>query len=148
MPWWLGLPVLVIWAGFILIAYLVIGLLWGVWLVGHGLKSAFQATGRVQSPSVATAARSATANTRAITEGPERLEKVDVLFPESALLVTNQGYASVELLSTQLHIEYARASHLIDQLAQRGVIAEYRGCKARRVLMTAAAVKTLLDSLG
>jgi hypothetical protein len=41
MPWWLGLPVLIIWAVVVVGIYMVIGLLWGLWWVGHGIAGLF-----------------------------------------------------------------------------------------------------------
>lgn len=38
MPWWLGLPVLLVWGAALLGIYAVIGLLWLVWLVGQGIS--------------------------------------------------------------------------------------------------------------
>jgi uncharacterized iron-regulated membrane protein len=37
MPWWLGLPVLVVWGLVVVGIYLVVGLLWAIWLLGHGV---------------------------------------------------------------------------------------------------------------
>jgi hypothetical protein len=44
MPWWLGLPVLVVW-GFVLLGiYTVIGLSWLIWLLGHSLAQLSKGT--------------------------------------------------------------------------------------------------------
>ena len=34
MPWWLGLPVLLVWGVFVAGVYIVIAVLWAIWLLG------------------------------------------------------------------------------------------------------------------
>lgn len=49
MPWWIGLPMMVVWAFVVLAIYAGIGLLWLVWFIGHGISQL--ATGTEQAVS-------------------------------------------------------------------------------------------------
>jgi S-DNA-T family DNA segregation ATPase FtsK/SpoIIIE len=58
----------------------------------------------------------------------------DDLLPEAIKLVTESGRASTSFLQRRLGIGYPRASRLIDQLEQEGVIGPAEGSKPREVL--------------
>jgi S-DNA-T family DNA segregation ATPase FtsK/SpoIIIE len=60
----------------------------------------------------------------------------DELFDEavSAILETKRG--SVSLLQRRFNIGYSRASRLVDQMYEAGIVGEYKGSQAREVLVT------------
>ncbi len=60
----------------------------------------------------------------------------DVLFDEAAKLIIESGQASTSMLQRRLKLGYARASRIIDQLTDFGIIAKSEGNKPREVLMT------------
>jgi S-DNA-T family DNA segregation ATPase FtsK/SpoIIIE len=60
----------------------------------------------------------------------------DPLFDEAVRIILGSQRGSVSLLQRRLTIGYSRASRLIDQLAQAGIVGEYKGSQAREVLMT------------
>ncbi|MGD0152235.1 MAG: DNA translocase FtsK [Thermacetogeniaceae bacterium] len=60
----------------------------------------------------------------------------DLLFPDAARLVLDQGHASVSLLQRRFRIGYARAGRLMDVLEEKGIVGPYDGAKPRNVLMT------------
>jgi S-DNA-T family DNA segregation ATPase FtsK/SpoIIIE len=59
---------------------------------------------------------------------------VDELYDEAVRVVISEDRGSVSLLQRRLSIGYARASRLIDQMAERGILGAYKGSKARKVL--------------
>jgi S-DNA-T family DNA segregation ATPase FtsK/SpoIIIE len=50
------------------------------------------------------------------------------------ILATGRG--SVSLLQRRLTVGYSRASRLIDQMYDAGIVGEYKGSQAREVIMT------------
>jgi len=60
----------------------------------------------------------------------------DPLFDEAARIVIESGRGSVSLLQRRLTIGYGRASRLIDQMAEVGIVGTYKGSQAREVLVT------------
>jgi S-DNA-T family DNA segregation ATPase FtsK/SpoIIIE len=60
----------------------------------------------------------------------------DPLFDRSVRIILESKRGSVSLLQRRLTIGYSRASRLIDQMADAGVIGGYKGSQAREVLMT------------
>jgi S-DNA-T family DNA segregation ATPase FtsK/SpoIIIE len=60
----------------------------------------------------------------------------DPLFDEAARVVLRSQRGSVSLLQRRLTIGYSRASRLIDQMAEAGIVGEYKGSQARSVIMT------------
>jgi len=74
--------------------------------------------------------------TRVGVEGlPEDMEK-DELYEEAVRIVLESQRGSVSLLQRRLEIGYTRAARLIDVMAMDGLVGEYKGSKAREVLMT------------
>ncbi len=67
--------------------------------------------------------------------GPVEGERDDV-FDEAVRIVLETRRGSVSLLQRKLMIGYSRASRLIDQMAEEGVVGDYKGSQAREVLMT------------
>ncbi len=68
---------------------------------------------------------------RVIVNGQER----DEVFLAAAKLVINNGEASVSLLQRHLHIGFARAGRIVDELAAAGIVGPKRGTKPREVLV-------------
>ncbi|UCG33540.1 MAG: hypothetical protein JSU68_02690, partial [Phycisphaerales bacterium] len=60
----------------------------------------------------------------------------DELFDEAVKLILESKRGSVSLLQRRLTIGYSRASRLIDQMADAGIVGDYKGSQAREVLMT------------
>lgn len=72
-----------------------------------------------------------------------QLSKVDLaaaqnddLFDDAVRVVLETQRGSVSLLQRRLSIGYARASRMIELMAQAGILGEYRGSQAREVTMT------------
>ena len=61
----------------------------------------------------------------------------DELFNDAVKIVLESTRGSVSLLQRRLTIGYSRASRLIDQMSDAGIVGEYKGSQAREVLMTA-----------
>ncbi|MEE9211150.1 MAG: DNA translocase FtsK 4TM domain-containing protein [Phycisphaeraceae bacterium] len=60
----------------------------------------------------------------------------DPLFDEAVNVVLQSKRGSVSLLQRRLTIGYGRASRLIEQMAEAGIIGEYKGSQAREVNIT------------
>ncbi len=60
----------------------------------------------------------------------------DPLFDEAVRVVLESKRGSVSLLQRRLTVGYSRASRLIEQMAEAGIIGEYKGSQAREVNMT------------
>ena len=60
----------------------------------------------------------------------------DDLFEEAVDVMFNSGMASASGLQRRLKVGYARASRLIDLMADAGIVSEHRGSKAREILMS------------
>lgn len=74
-----------------------------------------------------------------------QLNKVDMsgmskddLYEDAIRVVLESGRGSVSLLQRRLGIGYARASRIIEMMAQGGLLGEYKGSQAREVTMTVA----------
>lgn len=72
-----------------------------------------------------------------------QLNKVDMsgmskddLYEDAIRVVLESGRGSVSLLQRRLGIGYARASRIIEMMAQGGLLGEYKGSQAREVTMT------------
>ncbi len=63
------------------------------------------------------------------------LSDYDELFLESARQIIESGRGSVSLLQRKLGIGYGRASRIIDQLAEAGILGQFREGKAREIMM-------------
>jgi S-DNA-T family DNA segregation ATPase FtsK/SpoIIIE len=68
--------------------------------------------------------------------GDQADEADDELLREAARIFIESGQASISLLQRRLHIGYARAGRIIDQLEQQGIVGGYEGSKARAIRMT------------
>lgn len=60
----------------------------------------------------------------------------DPLFDQAVKIILESRRGSVSLLQRRLTVGYSRASRLIDQMAEAGIVGEYKGSQAREVLMT------------
>ncbi|MBR3354528.1 MAG: DNA translocase FtsK [Oscillospiraceae bacterium] len=61
---------------------------------------------------------------------------VDELFEEAVNVVLEQGGASTSMLQRKLRLGYARASLIIDQMEDAGIIGPSEGSKTRQILIT------------
>jgi len=66
----------------------------------------------------------------------EKNVETDELFKEAISLVIDGGQASISMLQRRLHIGYARAARLIDQMEERGFVGGFEGTKPREILIT------------
>ncbi|MDP6544756.1 MAG: DNA translocase FtsK 4TM domain-containing protein [Phycisphaerae bacterium] len=60
----------------------------------------------------------------------------DPLFDKAVAIVLESKRGSVSLLQRRLQVGYSRASRIIDQMADSGILGDYKGSQAREVLMT------------
>lgn len=60
----------------------------------------------------------------------------DEFFPVAVDFILETGRASVTQLQKHLHIGYARASRLMDELEEKGVVGPHQGSKPRAVVIT------------
>ena len=63
-------------------------------------------------------------------------DKVDELFNDAVTVVLQSKRGSASLLQRSMGIGYTRASRLIDQMTDAGILGEHRGSKSREILMT------------
>jgi DNA segregation ATPase FtsK/SpoIIIE, S-DNA-T family len=71
-------------------------------------------------------------NQEASGDGPR-----DELFDQAVEIILQTKRGSVSLLQRRLTIGYSRASRLIDEMANAGIVGAYKGSQAREVLITA-----------
>ncbi len=60
----------------------------------------------------------------------------DEMLPQAIECVVEAGMASTSMLQKKLRLGYARASRIIDQLEERGVVGPFEGSKPRQVLIS------------
>ena len=60
----------------------------------------------------------------------------DQLYAKAIEIVLENERGSVSLLQRRLGIGYGRAARLIDQMAEDGIVGEYKGSQAREILLT------------
>jgi S-DNA-T family DNA segregation ATPase FtsK/SpoIIIE len=68
-------------------------------------------------------------------EGDDLGER-DPLFDQAVEIIVESGRGSVSLVQRRLAIGYSRASRLVDQMGQAGILGEHKGSVARDVLIT------------
>jgi len=68
--------------------------------------------------------------------GGETTAERDELFDQAVEIIIETGRGSVSLLQRRLTIGYSRASRLIDQMYNAGIVGEYKGSQAREVIMS------------
>jgi len=81
--------------------------------------------------------------TRLRSDDAEPTTERDPLFNEAVEIVLQTRRGSASLLQRRLTIGYSRASRLIDQMADAGIVGEYKGSQAREVLITPGEWKSL-----
>jgi len=60
----------------------------------------------------------------------------DPLFDKAVQIILESKRGSVSLLQRRLQVGYSRSSRIIDQMADSGILGDYKGSQAREVLMT------------
>ncbi len=60
----------------------------------------------------------------------------DEMLPQAIEAVVEAGFASVTLLQKRLKLGYARASRIMDELEENGIVGPFEGSKPRKVLIT------------
>jgi S-DNA-T family DNA segregation ATPase FtsK/SpoIIIE len=65
----------------------------------------------------------------------EAEEKADELLPRAIDIVRKQGRASASLLQRRMHIGYPRASRLIDEMEERGIVGPAKGGGRQRQVL-------------
>ncbi|MDA1266896.1 MAG: DNA translocase FtsK, partial [Planctomycetota bacterium] len=68
-----------------------------------------------------------------LTQGGDRM---DDMFNDAVTVVLKSKRGSASLLQRALGIGYTRASRLIDQMTDAGILGDHRGSKSREILMT------------
>ena len=81
---------------------------------------------------------------KGLSEGGDR----DPLFDEAVKIVLETKRGSVSLLQRRLTVGYSRASRLIDQMADAGIVGEFKGSQAREVVMTLEEWNTLRSAVA
>jgi S-DNA-T family DNA segregation ATPase FtsK/SpoIIIE len=66
----------------------------------------------------------------------EEIDMNDDKLEAAIEVVIDRGEASTSLLQRKLSVGYGRAAKMIDTMEKMGIVGEYRGSKAREVLMT------------
>ena len=61
---------------------------------------------------------------------------IDPFLNEAIEVVIDMGQASASAIQRKFKVGYARASRIIDQMEERGIISGYQGSKPREILMT------------
>jgi len=69
----------------------------------------------------------------------------DELYNQSIEIVLEHQRGSVSLLQRRLGIGYGRAARLIDQMAEAGIVGDFKGSQAREVLLTLEQWRTLKE---
>ncbi|TAD95544.1 MAG: DNA translocase FtsK, partial [Bacteroidetes bacterium] len=73
----------------------------------------------------------------------------DSMFEEAARLIVTHQQGSTSLIQRKLSLGYNRAGRIIDQLEAAGIVGNFEGSKARKVLVsTDSELEHLLKSLG
>ena len=60
----------------------------------------------------------------------------DEFFDQAVDIIVQTGRGSVSLLQRRLTVGYSRASRLVDQMYEAGIVGEYKGSQAREVMVT------------
>ena len=68
-----------------------------------------------------------------LTQGGDR---VDDMFDDAVRVVLKSRRGSASLLQRALGIGYTRASRLIDQMTDNGILGDHQGSKSREILLT------------
>ena len=60
----------------------------------------------------------------------------DELFNEAVEIILSSQRGSVSLLQRRLQVGYSRASRIVDQMAEAGILGDYKGSQARECMMS------------
>ena len=60
----------------------------------------------------------------------------DELLPKAVDVVLETGMASVSMLQRRLKLGYARASRIVDEMEEKGIVGPFEGSKPRQLLIT------------
>jgi len=71
----------------------------------------------------------------------------DELFDEAVEIVLASQRGSVSLLQRRLKVGYSRASRIVDQMAEAGILGDYKGSQARECMMTLEDWQSLKESI-
>ena len=71
----------------------------------------------------------------------------DELFDKGVEIILASGRGSVSLLQRRLSIGYSRASRIVDQMADAGLLGDHKGSQARECLMTIEEWQALQESI-
>ena len=82
------------------------------------------------------------------TAGADGAGARDPLFDKAVRIVLESERGSASLLQRRLTVGYSRASRLIEQMAEAGIVGAYKGSQAREVNMTVDEWDTLRQELG
>ncbi len=77
-----------------------------------------------------------------------KAQNVPSLAVQALEIALRYGTVSTALLQRALHIGYAKAAKLIDEMENTGYIGEYRASKPREVLLTKTELEILIKELG
>jgi S-DNA-T family DNA segregation ATPase FtsK/SpoIIIE len=81
--------------------------------------------------------------------GKADLDDKDAMFDEAALMVVQHQSGSTSLIQRRLRLGYNRAGRIIDQLEAAGIVGQFEGSKARKVLIKdEMALEELLRNLN
>jgi S-DNA-T family DNA segregation ATPase FtsK/SpoIIIE len=69
-------------------------------------------------------------------DGAVAASERDPMFDEAVRIMIETGRGSVSLLQRRLGIGYSRASRLVDQMSQAGILGVHKGSVAREVMIT------------
>ena len=72
----------------------------------------------------------------------------DELFNKGVEIILASGRGSVSLLQRRLSIGYSRASRIVDQMADAGLLGDHKGSQARECLMTLEEWQALQESIA
>ncbi len=72
----------------------------------------------------------------------------DELFDQAVEIVLGTQRGSVSLRQRRLQIGYSRASRIIDQMAEAGLLGDYKGSQARECLVTLEDWQAMKDSMA
>ena len=68
---------------------------------------------------------------------PEKADaQVDSYLPKAIKMAVEEGQMSISMLQRRLRVGYGRAGHLVDEMAQRGIISQSEGAKSRKTLIS------------
>jgi len=72
----------------------------------------------------------------------------DEMFDQAVETILASQRGSVSLLQRRLQVGYSRASRIIDQMADAGILGEYKGSQARECMMTLEDWQSLKESVA